>query len=60
MFHSLRWRGVEDLLHTGQFWREEEDLVEGSSRSVAAEEPGEQLQTQSEGHHPEANRLHGP
>lgn len=60
MFHLLRWRWSEDVLHTGYLWREEEDLIEDSSWSEAAEEPGEQLQTEREGHHPKTDHLHCP
>lgn len=56
----LRWRRSEDVLHTGHLRRKEEDLIEGSSRPEATEEPANQLQTEREGHHTEADHLHCP
>ncbi len=62
MFHLLRWRGGEDALHTGDLWGEEQDLIEGSSssRPEATEKPAEQLQTERDGRHTEADHLHRP
>lgn len=60
LVHLLRWDGSEDVLHTGQLWGEEEDFIQSSSVLQATPEPANQLHSEREGHHPQANHLHWP